>query len=402
MTGHAVRIVCAFAAVCTVSVMPVMSAQGAVQVALQDAVRAPITVPLALGQPALMRLPALGVELLLVTPPGIVHAIERDNEILLVPLREGTAELEIGLGTDTVARFELAVGSGWSGVRSVVVTEGASVAVAPPVHATASHVGSQQAVAPRPQPAPQAPGGQDQPQPSSPRAQAPRQPPAQQGVTQAETPDAFIRTLTAQQRAALTDYLASPSIQSLAVLVRTLDDTQRMTLVRLLASQSQPPRVPAPPGPSQPSPGAAAQQPQQQPPSSGQPSSPSAATWPQTRQTAVVQSQSVDPPVHVAAPDGVPVHVVPTRAFGLVYLSYVVQNQTSRALRADPRDMEAVGVSGPVTVRQIDIGTPGVITPGAMETGVIAIAPTGDSAAVLWRLRTDDGTVLPVEMTVSR
>lgn len=313
MTRYGMRLLGACLAICAVSLMATGPAQGAVQVTLGEAVRAPITVPLALGLPALIQLPARPRGELRVTPSGIVHVIARDTEVLLVPLREGTAELEIGLGTDAIARLELVVSSGWSGLRSLVVTDDISRATPSPTPTAVSPPRSPQ---------------QDSPTPASPRVQTP-QPSSHPG---------------------------HPSSQE---------------------ADPQPPRA-------------------------GPLGSPPATTEPQAPSAAAGSSQGEDPTVHVAAPAGVRVHVVATRAFGLVYLSYVVQNQTARALRADPRDIDAAGIVGSVTVRQMDIGTPGMIAPGSMETGVIAMTPTGDSATVLWRLRADDGAVVPVEMRVSR
>jgi len=108
-----------------------------------------------------------------------------------------------------------------------------------------------------------------------------------------------------------------------------------------------------------------------------------------------------DPDVTVSTPAGIAVHVIATATQGVLYLSYVVQNDTGAIVRADPHDVEVAGTRGPVTIRQMDIGTPGQIAAGSMETGVITLTTAGDRVSLTWQLRHEAGEAMPLGIVVS-
>ncbi len=78
-----------------------------------------------------------------------------------------------------------------------------------------------------------------------------------------------------------------------------------------------------------------------------------------------------------------------------------MQNATGSVLRTDPHALEVSGATGNITVRQMDVGDPGLVQPGSMETGIIAASPARGQVRFMWRMRSDAGTVLPVAITVS-
>ncbi len=224
------------------------SEPGVLEIPMDEAVRAPVKLTLALGHVILIRA-GTPPRVESVGDPSIVHAITREGDVLLVPLRQGRTSITIGFGGPSSVLFDVTVGAD-AGVRSVVLTPGSPVASG------------------------KSPGGT-----------SPAPPP-----------------------------LASPAA----------------------------------------------------------------------------------PDARVSAPPGVRVTVVPTAVGATLFVSYVFQNLTGHALRADPHDLEIAGTRGATTVRQMDIGEPGVIAPASAETGVIALTPASPAVRLTWVLRGDDGAVLSV------
>ncbi len=329
-----------------------------ISIPLAQALQAPMPVDLALGQPAIIRLerPVVAVT---DSPPGLVHAIIHGSAVLVVPVREGSTALALGLGGNVSAKLAVSIGTA-GGARAITIA-------GPSVASTARRSDPTEA----------------------PRIQS--DPPSQASVSTADPPDppapgvnALIATMSSDQRQALVEYLRSPSFASLSTLVRLLSPSQQHMLVEVLANHSPLPHdtVQA----SQPARPAVA------PPSS---TTTAASTAPPTK------ADPVDPGVTVSAPDGIALHVLPTRTGGILYLSYVVQNHTGRMLRADPHDIDVVGAHGAITVRQMDVGTPGEIAAGSMETGVIALTPASARVSVTWRLRDDAGDAVSVGILVT-
>ena len=340
----------------SVSLVASAAAPGPVlSVPLRNALTTPIPVGLALGEPAIVRLER-PVTVVSDSPPGIVHPILHGSAVLLVPVREGSTLLTLGLGDGVSAKLALSIGTG-AGARVVTLT---GFAAADPV----------------PRPTPVAPLRR-QPDPAS-RANAAVADPPSGGV------DALIATMSADQRQALVNYLQSPSLESLSTVVRLLSPSQQHMLVQVLASHS-----PLSQG--------AAQAPQAAPPAVA----PLPSTVTATSTTQPAKADSVDPGVTVSAPDGIALHVLTMRTGGILYLSYVVQNHTGRTLRADPHDIDVAGADGAITVRQMDVGTPGEIAEGSLETGVIALTPASARISVTWRLRDDAGDAVSVGILVT-
>jgi hypothetical protein len=322
-----------------------------ISIPLAQAVQVPVPVDLTLGQPAIVRLER-PVIVVTDSPPGLVHPIVRGNTVLLVPLREGSTTLVVGLGDGLSARLALSIGAD-AGTRLILLS-GSTVTRAGPATSHASAPPSQPGRAPA-------------------STADPTDPPP-------NTVGSFIATLSPDQRQALVEYLRAPSLVSLSTLVRLLSPSQQHMLADVLASRDT---VSA----------GAPQTPQPAPTVTAAPPQPAHATAPPSLAQA-------DPGVTVSAPAGIAIHVVPTTTGGVLYLSYVLQNGTGKALRADPHEIEVTGASGPITVRQMDLGTPGEIGAGSMETGVIMLTPTSGRVSATWRLRDDAGDVVPVGIVV--
>lgn len=160
----------------------------------------------------------------------------------------------------------------------------------------------------------------------------------------------FIATLSPDQRQAVLDYLRSPSLVSLSTLVRMLNAAQQHMLVDVLASHDA---VTA----------GAPRTPQQAPSLAAAPPQPAHGTAPPTL-------AQVDPGVTVSAPAGIAVHVIPTVTGSLLYLSYVLQNNTNGTLHADPHEVQATG-GQPIDVRQMDPGAPGMIAVGSVRWATV-------------------------------
>lgn len=109
----------------------------------------------------------------------------------------------------------------------------------------------------------------------------------------------------------------------------------------------------------------------------------------------------LDPRVTVSASTGLAVQAVATLAGGVLYISYVIQNETSGTLHADPHGVEVSGTRDATTVRQMDVTTPGEIPAGSMETGVIACTPAAGRIDVKWRLRDQVGNTIPIAIAVA-
>lgn len=323
-----------------------------VSVPLIQAVQAPVPVELMLGQPTVVRLER-PVTVVTDSPPGMVHPIVHGTTIVLVPVREGSAVLAIGLGNGLSAKLAVSIGTE-AGTRLVALTGSAVTGASP----ATSH----------------APAPRSQPDPAPAPTADPTGPPP-------NTVGSFIATLSPDQQRALVDYLRSPSLASLSTLVRLLSPSQQHFLIDALANQDGLP-IGGPQTP-QPAPAVATGPP---PPAHG---------------TAPARLAQADPSVTVSAPAGITVHVVATPTRGILYISYVLQNGTDTTLRADPHEVAVAGATGPVTVRQMDVGTPGEIVAGSMETGVIMLSPASERVSVTWQLRNDRGDVVPMGILVT-
>lgn len=239
------------------SAVGVDASRSAITLSLTDATVAPAPVQLGMGQPALIE---AGQPVIVVSdsPPGVVHSIVHGSDVLVVPLREGTTVLSIGLADEFTAKLSV----------SVAAADGARLVV-------------------------------------------------------------------------LSGDLAGP---------------QRTA-------------VPAPPA-------------------SRRPAGAAARVW-------------LDPRVTVSASTGLAVQAVATLAGGMLYVSYVIQNETSGTVHADPHSVEVTGTREAATVRQMDVSTAGEIAAGGMETGVIALTPTTDRVNVTWHLRDQTGSGMPITITIA-
>jgi len=248
----------------------------------------------------------------------------------------------------TVGRTSLALGLGGRLQARFRVTIGptdtglrALALRAAPAHTAAARI-------PAAPPAPPAP-----PRTAAASAPAPR-------ATDPPTVQGFLAGLTDNQRSALLAYVNNPTLPTLGVVIGTLSAQQRDVLLTLLAQGS----------------------------------------------ASVAQGvrPAAGPPANSNAPatdaSGIRVTAVTTRIASTLYVSYVLQNTHTQPVRADPHDLDITGTSGDVTVRQMDLGDPGVILPGAMETGVITIAASSTPATLTWRLHAQNGDVLPVGINV--
>ena len=285
------------------------SEPGVLEIPMDEAVRAPVKLTLALGHVILIRAGA-PPRVESVGDPSIVHTITQERDVLLVPLRQGSTSITIGFGGPSSVLFDVTVGAD-AGVRGVVLTPGTPLASSRPP-------------------------GQVSPAPAAEPVSLP----------------GFLAGLTDDQRNALLRYLRAPTLDQLSAVMKMLAPPQQETLMRLLgqkAAAPAPPRAPALPGSED-----------------------------QTPSTAVPGGEVAPPAApgaRVSAPAGVRVTVVPTAVGATLYVSYVFQNLTGHTLRADPHDLEIAGTRGTTTVRQMDIGEPGVIAPASVETGVIALTP---------------------------
>jgi len=168
-----------------------------------------------------------------------------------------------------------------------------------------------------------------------------------------------------------------PTFATLGAVFQTLSPQQRETLVTLVAQDSA---------------------------SLAQAARPAAASAPPAVAVAappIAAAPAVDRSAGTTDPSGIRVTVVTTRIGSALYVSYVLQNTQAQPVRADPHDLDITGASGDVTVRQMDLGDPGVISPGAMETGVITIAASSAPTTLTWRLHEQNGGVLRVAINVA-
>jgi len=330
--------------------------QPALTLSLAAVAMVPAPVTLSVGQPALVQVEG-HVLAVADAPPGIVHALVRGDTILLIPLREGTTLLTIGLGGTRSARLSITVGTG-DGLR-LVALRGTRTTSPPPI--------SQVAAGP----------------PTAPTVPTP---------ASSAAPDIgrFVATLTPGQRQAFLEYAASRSLASLSALVQTLNPAQRAMLMDALAS----------PGPASPVTPPSSPAPATSPPLMGAPAA--RASGAPTHGLTAPSSPTVwtDPDVVVSAPAGLQVHAVATVSSGTLYVSYVIQNDSRAPVFADPHAVEVSGIRGPPTVQQVDVSAAGEIGAGSMETGVIACTPATNHVNVTWRLRDQAGNAVPVGLAV--
>jgi len=317
-------------------------------VLLSEATQTPVPVALAVGQPVVVRIDGRTPTTVATTPPEIVDAILREGEILLIPLHEGQTMLSIGIGNGVNAKLALAVGTA-DGVRLITLSENVSAtqaaATAPTTSASGANI------------------------------------------------ETFVSGLSDSQRQALITYLQAPSLSTLSVLVQSLNTAQQQTLVDVLANRDalagtllqaqggEPGPVMAAPAPAM--------------------AGPIHSVVPVTPVVPSAPRPQAEPGVTVNAPSGIVVHVIQTNTKGVLYLSYVLQNTTKTGVQADPHEIQVAGARGPVTVRQMDIGTPSEIAAGSMETGIIALVPDGGKVNVTWGLRDANGNALTVEVSIA-
>jgi hypothetical protein len=317
------------------------------RIPVAQAVSSPVPLRLAVGQPLLIRMAPRIPTVVASSPDGMVHAVLRGTDVLVVPLREGAVRLAVGIGDGAAVRFTGVIGTGAGTPLRAVLLEPQEQSPSCPVTARQAPSVSAAATAP-----------------------APTAPPTPQSASQWQ---AFLSSLAPAQRRALMDYMAAPSPEAMRRLAGLLSPSQRDELAGFLGQQ------PAPPSAPERSPQAPAKAPASPPRGEG------------------------GLAVSDVAPAGIGVHAIPTRSpDGVLYVSYVLQNTTGRSVRADPRDLEVRGAVGDVQVRQMDVGTPGVIAPGTMETGVIALRPasSAERVVIFWRLRDEQGEEMPINVSV--
>jgi len=187
----------------------------------------------------------------------------------------------------------------------------------------------------------------------------------------------FLAGLTDTQRSALLAYVNDLTFATLGAVFRTLSPQQRETLLTLVAQDSASLAQAARPAASSAQPAVAVAAPP------------------------IAAAPAVDSSAGTTDPSGIRVTAVATRIGSALYVSYILQNTQAQPVRADPHDLDITGASGDVTVRQMDLGDPGVISPGAMETGVITIAASAAPTTLTWRLREQKGDVVPVAINVA-
>ncbi|GEM_PF-2875104 len=311
-------------------------------VPLASALAGPVPVEIGVGRVALLDVAPHRVVVVSTSDPTVAHAVVRGSDVLLVALRPGVTTVGVGLGGSLAASFRVTVTDQDSGVRAVRLDAGSAAARGSDTPVSKPSGG---------QPAAQAGG---------------------RGAARASDAAGFVSSLSGPQRAALAAYLQDQSLGSLAALLRALSPAQQAEFMRLVsASSDEVARVVG----SRPSGAQTAERGQAAPDGSQAP--------PGGRAAAAGAPAGAD----VSAPAGVRVTVVPTWTGPMLWLSYVLENHTSAALRADPANMSVSGAAGPVTVRQLDPGDPGVISPGGVETGVIVLAPArGSDVRVSWPL----------------
>ena len=287
--------------------------------------------------------------------PAVAEAIIRDTSVLVVARQSGTSTVRIGLGGATVASFQVTVSDQDAGVHALRLEARSPVSA----HATDPSSSATRALS----------GVQTAPRPAA--------------VLPIDAAG-FVTALSDTQRTALAAYLQAPSVDDLAALLHLLTPIQQTQFTQLVAGASS-----------------------ELARASGVATASQAATThgPEAGTTIQVQAPA-DPAataagVHVSAPAGIRVTVVPTWVGPVLSLSYVLQNNTTHMFRADASQIAVTGAAGGVTVRQLDLGDPAAVSPGGVETGVIALTPgSGPEVGVQWRLRSDDGTVSAVGFVV--
>ena len=322
--------------------------EGIQVVALADAARAPVPVTVGVGRVLLLQAAPYRITVVTTSDPAVVHTVVRDTDALLVPMRVGSTSLALGLGGRLQALFRVTVGSNDTGLRVVALRE-------TPARAVTAHTPT---VPPAPRRAPAA------------SAPAPR-------AISTPTVQGFLAGLTDTQRSALLAYVNDPTFATLGAVFRTLSPQQRDTLLTLVAQDSA---------------------------SLAQAARPAASSAPPAVAVAappIAAAPAVDSSAGTTDPSGIRVTAVTTRIGSALYVSYVLQNTQAQPVRADPHDLDITGASGDVTVRQMDLGDPGVISPGAMETGVITIAASSAPTTLTWRLHEQNGDVVPVAINVA-
>jgi hypothetical protein len=337
-----------------------MAADAGVRVVpLASALAAPVPVEIGVGHVALLDVAPHRVAVVATSDPAVAHAIVRGTSVLLVALRPGTTTVGIGLGGTLVASFRVVVTEEGTGLHAVRLEEGGGVSAAAAVPAS-----------------PAAPARAEENATVAP-ARAAAQP---------TDVSRFVAELTDRQRAALAAYLQDQSLGSLAALLRALSPAQQASFMRLVAggSSEMASAVGASPIAHQ---------------ASQQPHSQAAGTPVQASDPAGAAAAPAG--VRVSAPEGVRLTVVPTWTGPVLTLSYVLQNNTGHALRADPHAIAVSGAAGDVTVRQLDLGEAGMIPFGGVETGVIVLMPARASeVGVRWRLEGDKGIAGAIEIAV--
>jgi hypothetical protein len=339
----------------------VAAAAGVQVVPLASALAAPVPVEIGVGHVALLDVAPHRVAVVATSDPAVAHAIVRGTSVLLVALRPGTTTVGIGLGGTLVASFRVTVADQDTGLHAVRLEEGGGVSAAaagptltsPPVPARAQ---GNAGLAP---------------------ARAAAQPTDVSG---------FVAGLTDRQRAALAAYLRDPSLDGLAALLRALTPPQQAAFMRMVAggSSEMASAVGASPVARQ-----AAEEPHGQ----------AAGTPVQASDPAGAAAAPAG--IRVSAPEGVRLTVVPTWTGPVLSLSYVLQNNTGHALRADPNAITVSGAAGDITVRQLDLGEAGLVGPGGVETGVIVLTPTrAFEVGVQWPLGSDDGVARAIGVVV--
>jgi hypothetical protein len=366
ITRRATAIIVAVASVAAVAAATPgrgMAADAGVRVVpLASALAAPVPVEIGVGHVALLDVAPHRVVVVATSDPAVAHAIVRGTSVLLVALRPGTTTVGIGLGGTLVASFRVTVTDRDTGLHAVRLEEGGGVSTAAAGPTLSSP------------PAPARAQGNAGLAP----ARAAAQP---MGVSR------FVAGLADHQRAALAEYLRDPSLDGLAALLRTLTPPQQAAFMRLVAGGS---------GEMASAVGASpiAHQAAEQPP--GQ------ATGTPVQASDPAGAAAAPAGVRVSAPEGVRLTVVPTWTGPVLTLSYVLQNNTGHALRADPHAIAVSGVVGDITVRQLDLGEAGVVPSDGVETGMIVLTPARLSAIdVQWPLRSDNRVRRIIEIMVS-
>jgi hypothetical protein len=350
---------------------PGAAAGGVLVVPLSRALSQTVPIEIGAGRVALLDVAPHHVTVVATSDPSVAHPVIRDTGVLLVARTPGVTTVGVGLGGDAVVSFRVTVTETDPGLRAVRLEQAADPQPAPPQPpsraVSAASPPQKGASAARPAPAVTGAGG-------------PSARPEPAGSVQA-----FIAGLTDTQRGALAAYLGRPSLASLAALLRTLTPPQQAAFLKLVAES--PEAVTA----SMPAPGSAVGTGQ------GAPASPA----PRAPAAGDGSVRVNDGGVRVVSPAGIRVAVVPSWAGRSLAIGYIVQNMTAGPVRVDPKAVTVRGAVGDVTVRQLDAGEPGVLAPGAAESGMIAlVAGASDDVVIEWSLGGPGGPAGAIRITV--